>query len=116
MDRLAVVGMLVLFLTSTGLLSFFVVSVDPRYLNFSGFSIFYLTLFCAMWSLGYAAMRYATRNRRGRVAGLARKSALIALCITGGVLLSQARWLSVYTALALVAATGGIEYYYSKKR
>lgn len=115
MDRLAVVGIVALFLIAAVLLSFFVFFVDPRYLNLSGFAVFYLTLFLAAWSMGYAAMRYARRNRRGRVAGLARKSALIALAITGGVLLSQLRWLSVYTVFILLGLAGAAEYFLNKK-
>jgi len=116
MDRLAVVGTVTLFLVSVSFLSFFVFSVDPRYLNFSGFLVFYLALFCAAWSAGYMLVRWSMRNRRGSVPGIARRTALVALCIAGGVLLGQLRWLSVYTALGLIAAAGGIEYYYSKKR
>ena len=115
MDRLAVVGTIALFLISAGFLSFFVFFVDPRYLSFSGFIVFYLTLFVLLWSAEYATMRFITRKRRGRVAGLSRKCALIAFCITGGALLSHVRWLSVYTILMLIVLAGGIEYY-SKKR
>src|SRR3989338_2220418 len=115
-SRVVLILSFLAFIVSTAFLSFFVFSVDPRYLNFSGFLVFYLALFIAAWSAAYILVRWSMRNRRGNVAGLARRTALVALCVTGGVLLSQLRWLSVYALFVLVALAGGIEYYYSKKR
>ena len=115
MDRLAFIGAIALFIAVASFLLLFVFTVDPRYLTFSGYFVFYLALFVALWSLGYAVARFAMRNRRRRPAGLARRSALLALIIAGGVLLSQTRLLSIYSVLILIALGAGIEYYLYKR-
>lgn len=115
MDRLAVIGVIALFVAVVSFLLLFVFTVDPRYLTFSGFFVFYLALFVALWSLGYALMRFAVRNRRRRPAGFARRSALLALVIVSGVLLSQMRLLSIYSVLILIVLGAGAEYYLYKK-
>lgn len=115
MDRLAFIGAVALFVAVASFLLLFVFTVDPRYLTFSGFFVFYLALFAALWSLGYVLLRFAARNRRKRPVGLARRSALVAFVIVCGVLLSQTRLLSVYAAVAVIALGAAAEYYWYKR-
>jgi len=99
-----------IFLLSLGSLLFFLFRIDPEYLNFSGFLLFYALLFAFFWSI-FCALGYVI-NRRKRVPfsrGLLRRSALLSLLVVGGIFLKQFDLFSRYTIGGLAVAVVFVE-------
>lgn len=115
-ERFALIGAVVLFVITISFLSFFVFITDPRFLTFSGFFVFYSTLFLSLWSFGYIISRFIVRKRRRVPDGLVRRNIVISCIIISAIVLSQMRLMSVYVILVLVVFGVGIEYYLHNKR
>ncbi len=109
--RVAVAGMLLLFLLSLSSLVFFLFFVDPAYLSMSGFLLFYASLCAWLWSvfflLGHFAFGRATRTF---VEMLSRRALLLALLATASVFFEHLNLFSLYLFVALVAVLAFAEY------
>ncbi|MCR4322584.1 MAG: hypothetical protein NUV61_00660 [Candidatus Azambacteria bacterium] len=99
-----------------GSLGFFLLFVNPEYLGFSGFLLFYSSLFTALWSSFFIVGKRFVRRRRGKKGYmLARRSALAACVVTGGVTLAHADFFSGYALLTLVGVAITAEYWFARK-
>jgi len=115
--KIVFAGALVAFVLSLCSLAFFAWYVDPEYLNFSGFFLFYASLAAWAWSAFYlfGRMLFST-GRKGRHAQvLGRRTALLALLATTFVILSQLRWLSLPVIIGASAGFLAVEYYYVRR-
>lgn len=116
-SRIIFLGVCVMGVAALCSLVFFLLFVNPEYLGFSGFLIFYFSLFVALWSLFFIAGGLFLRRYRGkRGHALARRSAFLAVIATGSVTLAQMNFFSGYTFFALFGAALALEYWITKKR
>lgn len=115
-SRILFVGVCIAGVAALGSLGFFLLMINPEYLGFSGFLLFYLSLFVALWSLFFIIGERLLRQHRGRWRyALARRSALGAVVATGSVTLAQMNFFSGYTLLALCGAVLATEYWLARR-
>lgn len=115
-SRIIFVGVCVVGMAALGSLVFFLLLVNPEYLGFSGFLLFYCSLFVALWSSFFiAGNRFFQRRRGKRGYALTRRSALAAFVATGSATLAQMNFFSGYTLLALLGAALALEYWFARK-
>lgn len=99
-----------------GSLGFFLLLVNPEYLGFSGFLLFYLSLFVALWSSFFILGERFLQHHRGKWRyALARRSALAAFVATGSVTLAQMNFFSGYSLVALAGAALVAEYWFARR-
>ncbi len=115
-SRIIFVGVCMMGVAALGSLGFFLLLVNPEYLGFSGFLLFYLSLFLALWVLFFIiGNRFFQRRRGKRGYAIARRSALAALVTAGSVTLAQMNFFSGYALLALFGAAFAIEYWLARR-
>lgn len=115
-SRIIFLGVCVMGVAALGSLGFFLLLVNPEYLGFSGFLLFYLSLFVALWSLFFILGERWLRQHRGKWRyALARRGALGAIVATGSVTLAQMDFFSGYTLLALIGAVLAAEYWFARR-
>lgn len=115
-SRIIFVGVCVGGMAALGSLVFFLLLVNPEYLGFSGFLLFYCSLFVALWSSFFiAGDRFFQRRRGTRGYVLTRRSALAAFVATGSATLAQMSFFSGYTLLALLGVALAAEYWFARR-
>ncbi|MEK7493597.1 MAG: hypothetical protein AAB630_00410 [Patescibacteria group bacterium] len=115
-SRIIFLGVCVMGVAALGSLGFFLLMVNPEYLGFSGFLLFYLSLFAALWSSFFIlGERFLQRHRGKRRYALARRSALAAVVATGSVTLAQMSFFSGYALLALFGVALAAEYWFARR-
>ncbi|MEK7487888.1 MAG: hypothetical protein AAB598_01035 [Patescibacteria group bacterium] len=115
-SRILFVGVCMAGVVALGSLVFFLLLVNPEYLGFSGFLLFYFSLFVALWSLFFIAGNRFVRHHRGTWKyALVRRSALGAVVATGSVTLAQMNFFSGYALLALIGAVFAAEYWLARR-
>lgn len=110
MARVAIFGIWFILIISLSSLLFFVLLINPKYLSFSGFLVFYAALFGFFWS-GFLALWHHLKSRRGRDNGLGgapRQAVFLALCAVIILFLAQMKtlnWQTIVSFGALFAFT-----------
>src|SRR3989344_4012036 len=114
-SRLLFLGVCVMGVAALGSLVFFLLLGNPEYLGFSGFLLFYLSLFVVLWSSFFIIGGRFLQGHRGKWRyALARRSVLGAFVATGSVALAQMNLFSGYTLLALAGAALATEYWFAR--
>jgi len=115
-SRIIFLGVCVMGVAALGSLGFFIFLVNPEYLGFSGFLLFYLSLLAAVWSLFFILGERWLRQHRGKWRyALARRSVLGAVVVTGSVTFAQMGFFSGYALLALCGAALIAEYWFARR-
>lgn len=117
MRRGALIFVSCLFFLSLCSLALFVWYVNPAYLDFSGFCLFYVILAVWLWTffLIVGHVVFGRTQRRGRQGGaLARRSALLAVIVASGVFFSQIN-ISLYVFAGLCAALVCVEFMLARR-
>lgn len=92
---------------SLGSLAFFLLFVNPDYIGISGFVVFYVALFAALWSIFFLVGSSAIHRKRVRASlrySLVRRSGLCAACILGIGIFSHLALLTWYVVALFVCA------------
>lgn len=97
MSRVAIFGIWFVFIVSVSALLFFILAVNPKYLNLSGFLFFYAGIFGFFWSVILLLWGYLKRGRARDAGGALRQAAFLSLCVAVILFFSQMRVLSWYT-------------------
>lgn len=97
MARIAIFGIWFVFIVSISSLLFFILAVNPKYLNLSGFLLFYAGIFGFFWSVILLLWGYLKRGRARDASGALRQAVFLSLCAATVLFLSQMRVLSWYT-------------------
>jgi len=110
-SKFVLAGVLLLFLLSLCSLGFFLFFVDPEYLSFSGFALFYVSTFGWLFSIFFLAGYYA-RGKHSRVfrRALPRRAGLLALLATGTLFFEHLNILSLYVFGTLLLVLLLVEY------
>ena len=117
MSRFVIISIWFVFIVSMSALLFFILAINPKYLNLSGFLLFYASVFGACWSVCFLLWRYALR--RGKVRdfwAISRQAIFLSLCVVALLFLSQTRALSFYTIVPFAALFIFTQYVILKKR
>ncbi|MBI1755462.1 hypothetical protein HY250_03135 [Candidatus Azambacteria bacterium] len=96
---------------------FFLFLVDPAYLSFSGFLLFYLSVFAWVWSFFLLGGHFLLGGRKKRSLGgaFARRTALLALLVATSIFLSHTNLFSLYAFIALLALVIFAEYMFMRR-
>lgn len=110
MARIAIFGVWFVLVVSFSSLLFFVFLVNPKYLSFTGFLVFYAAVFGFLWGAFLLLWNYLKkkRGRRGGLGDVSRQAVFLAMCAVIVLFFSQMNVLSLYVLApfgALVAFT-----------
>ena len=98
MELVMIFGIWFVSAVSLSSLLFFVFLVNPKYLSFSGFLVFYAVAFGFFWSVLLILWRYLIKRGRARdLGGAPRQAMFLALCAVTVLFLSQMKMLNWYT-------------------
>ena len=112
------IGVIAIFLFSFCSFLFFLIFINPEYLDFSGFLAFYISLLVWIWSLVLLFGYYLDKKVQlpdAVIKGFVRRSGLFAGFIIINMLMSQIGLWSVYAMIGLIAVIVAFEYWVRKR-
>lgn len=113
------IGAIAVFLFSFCSFLFFLLFVNPEYLDFSGFLAFYISLLAWIWSMVLLSGYYLDKKVQlpdAITEGFIRRCGLFAGFITANIFMLQIGWWSLYAVIILVIIIIIFEYWMKKRR
>src|SRR3989344_6150621 len=107
------IGVIAIFLFSFCSFLFFLIFINPEYLDFSGFLAFYISLLGWVLSLVLLFGYYLDRKVQlpdAVIKGFVRRSGLFSGFIVANIFMLQAGWWSAYAMIGLVAVIVAFEH------